>query len=1201
MVIQHTSPRALRSAVLCLAAAATLHGAEFAGARLGRQLRSPHTPFARPYVRGRVTALVVAPTWTQRETVELAQRLSLDYTPLMTAGYADFGPYDGKGEKGYAATAPEEFRAAVDRVLNPDRAYETIIIGKMKWYACPAPVTEELLRRVRAGTGLVYVGPWGRLPDDLEGAVSADHDGVARVRRGLPSFAHAPRLDTGTDAPQVLTGTLGKGRVVVVDYGEDDQTVEPRQWGLMLECLTPFASDDPLYYDYWHSLLARAALWTAKLTFTVRITGLPEAGIVAAQEQTDGTTLRLTLKGDLPRHQPCFVHWVIRDRRGIVEHMQTAPCSAAPFKLALPFLKAGEKVLDVWLRDGHAQVLDWASTSVSVRAAAGINALVLNRDILRPDDALAGSVRLTAALGAGDRVRLEVRDTLRRLVAATEAKPAGNRECSFSLSVPHPLTRAYTALAQLVRGDRVIDEAAQRFFINTTDFSEIVRDFTFHIWDGPRPQCRSTRTWLTEFARLGIDTVYVAPALFTKPEVSAQVARMLAEADLMAAPYATRIMLASSRYLHTKPVEGPDGPELNRTQRLLAKTLDELRTLGNVRRLEELATAYGPLGPAYYSLGDENALCLPPYRDVCFSAEVRQSFQEYLQTLYPDLAALNAEWGTDFESWDAVKAIALKDAAAKDQIPRWIDHRMHMDRLFTQLHARCTQTIRDIDPVAKVGIEGIVYPSSSFTGFNLYEMLPTMEFFSPYNHLPEIHAFGFLPGESMRGTWFGSYQGATEAQVRYLPWHMLFEGANSISWWHSRLGGSAGLGGLAGFCPDLGPQPLLAHAAEEVLEIKAGIGKLLLAGERVVPPIAVYYSNACLHASTARPVETTWEHSLIDIHYVLRDAGFEYGFLAPPHLLSRQLRNAKVLILPYSQAIADAEVKLIAEFVQNGGLLVADFAPATMTGHGKARGGSALQEVFGKFERLHVQRLGKGHAVYLADYVKGYHTRRKKGLARGVCDGVVRLLRDLAGLQPFARVTDPAGNTRQDIEISQFRHGDARYLALLRVLSGSSKGQAQAAGPEGEIAGGSSGGGPDVAIALPTPAHVYAVRTGEYLGRTAKIATRFAPAEARLYALLPARVEALQMVVARETYRPGESVVLTGSLAPNALATCGAVVRIEALHNGVPLPHYTAKVEFRGKFTHTIPLALNEAPGTYTVRATDVASSKCGQATFEVR
>ena len=64
-------------------AAAADFGPDQPYGKLSSALVTPHIPFANPYYRGKVKVLVIAPTWTQRETVELAQRLELDYTPLM--------------------------------------------------------------------------------------------------------------------------------------------------------------------------------------------------------------------------------------------------------------------------------------------------------------------------------------------------------------------------------------------------------------------------------------------------------------------------------------------------------------------------------------------------------------------------------------------------------------------------------------------------------------------------------------------------------------------------------------------------------------------------------------------------------------------------------------------------------------------------------------------------------------------------------------------------------------------------------------------------------------------------------------------------------------------------------------------------------------------------------------------------------------
>lgn len=1176
-------PCAVLNAACAIFAALSPAGEPKFDTRLSRQVVTPHTPFAKPYARGAIRALVIAPKRTQRETVELAQRLSLDYAPLMTKTFDDFGPYEkGDERKSYQAFPAKEFRAHVDERLSEGEQYDLIIVGKMKWDAIPEAVRRWMRRRVDSGAGLLYVGPWGKLDEWLNTSLREDGGSLAR---GLPALDKLPRFKTGIDTPVLRVGAFGRGRLVTIDYGENEKTVHRTKWRRMMECLTPYRSDDPLYYDYWHSLLARAAIWAARWEPDIVFEGSAEPVKMAPER----TAIRLRVRGTQRRGENHFLHWTVRGRRGQTECTGVEMWAGGVPSVALPCLKAGEKILDLWLRDRQARVVDWASMALVVQSDLRITEVALDGDVVQKGETLRGTITLSQVLGKGQTVRLDAFDGHSRLVASEEARATGDQECRFALGVEHPLASAYTLRVQLVVGDRTVDEVTREFYINTTDFSELTRYFSFHMWHACLPDTQTGRAWLDEMARCGVDVLYLTEALWEDTETSEKIARLVAQAGLKAAPYACRLFLASHQHGHLKPVERAGGPAIPARRNRLAKSLDELRNDGGMKHLQDLARTYGPLGPVYYSLGDENCLSSPPYIDICFSDQVRASFQKYLKAQYPSLDALNQEWSTDFRDWREVKAITLKDAGKGGKYPQWIDHRRHMDKLFTQLHAVCVEAIREIDPAAKVGIEGLVYPTCSFTGFNLCELGPLCHFYSPYNHIPEIHTWSFLPRESMRGTFFGNYRGSGEGLTRYMPWHMLFEGANSIIWWPSNLG----------FRPDLLPGLLLRQACEEIGEIKSGIGKLLITAERETHPIAVHYSNSCLHASTVRSVETRWENSLQDFHHVLRDAGYEYRFLSPRDVLAGELAKHRVLILPYAQAISPEEVKAIDSFVKaGGGILIADFAPGIMDEHGKVLGRSSLLDVFGKFERLHIQSYGQGKAVCFADYVKGYSTRRKKGSCPGVCDGLIRLLTQLAGVRPSAAVRDTEANTRQDIEVSQFRSGDASFLALLRVFAGeASKG----AGAEGQMAHGMKGSASDsVVIALPKASHVYEVRSHAYVGHQAEIETSFAPGEPKVYALLPTRIDGIRVHLSKGQYRSGQVVTVNGALTPEKLANCGAVARLQVSRGKEVLAHYTANIAFRGGFSHAIPLALNEHEGEYRVTVQDVVSGRTASVAFSV-
>jgi len=1158
--------------------------------RLSRDPVTPHVPFAHPHVGGTVRALVIAPAGAQRETVELAQRLSLAYTPLFAERYDKLGPYDDATKGSHPTQFAKRYRADVDLKLRYTAHYDLIVLGKMKWDALPEPVRQDLLARVRAGTGLLYVGPWGALDKDLHTALRPD----TTLVRGLPPLDGAARFLRGKAPVGVRRGTLGRGRVVVVDYGENAKTLQTNHWNGMLECLTPFRSNDPLYYDYWFSLLARAALWATDRAPACTLGGMPTGTLTIAQAKLPGEPIRLTLGGDA--RAGALVHWTVRDRGGRVVHTHAQAVDGNTLAIRLPYLAGGDKIVDVWLRDSQARVVDWASIGVHVTPPVGVTHIKLDTDAVKPGQSLAGTVVLSGPLGAGRSVRVRAEDTLGRVLAAGAVGSDGR----FSLAVAHPITCAGRLVAQVVQGERVVHQHDRVFYINRDDFDARTQDFTFHIWDGPVPHSRSCETWLDQFRTCEIDTVYAAGALFQDRDTNRQVARLLARADLRGAPYATRLFLASRHppYKHLHPIDTPDGPCV-RGFNQLAKSADEILAAGGHGDLVNVAHAYGPLGAAYYSLGDENCLT-SGHIDICFSQGVRASFQRYLKGMYPSLAALNREWGSDFKAWGDVKAITFINAAKQKRYAQWLDHRMHMDRLFTKLHTACIEIIRRTDPDAKVGLEGPVYPTKSFTGYNLYEMLPQFRYFVPYNHLPETHAFTFLPPRSLRGTWFGNYEGDPLEMNLYMPWHGLFKGANCMMWFYSGAGGIGRLPGNAGLAPDLGPQPLLERVAREIREIKSGVGKLLITAERSVHPIGVYLSNACLHASTVRPVETTWENSLKDFHYALRDGAYQYRFVAPPHVLAGELRKLKVLILPYSQALSAAEVAKIKAFVTGGGLLIADFSPGIMTEHGRRLPTSTLADVFGQFKRMHIQRIGKGRAVYLADYVKGYHTRRRKGLGRGSSDGLARLVSQLGGVSPFATVTDPDGKTRQDVEVAGFAGGDATFLTLLRVFAAGSA-STVAKGAEGETAATVKGSAsPVVHVKLPRTAHVYEVRSHAYLGWLGALKRPFANGEPRIFALLPDRVRGLSLRVAKPTYRRGDVVSAMGTLQPDSLRGCATVVRLEVSRAGRVLDHYIANVPLKGRFSHTLPLALNEEPGTYTLRAEEIISGVRAETQFKV-
>jgi len=1172
-------------------------GSEFPGwqpyDKISGELITPHIPFANPYCKGKLKTLVIAPTWTQRETVELAQRLSIDYTPLMTESYEFFGPYPGSGERSYYLTiSKEEFEKLVDTRLGDSAVYDLIVIGKIPWKVFPEKIKKQIISKVESGAGLLYINP-SDLSSEMQGVLKED----VSVSSDITSVVPLKKIPLLSDI-SILSGELGKGRILTITYNSDKTSKTNGK----VESLTPFGGDDPLYYDYYYSLVARGCLWAGKREPGVSFKNLPSDSPVFLRDKLTKTNISFTIEGKTSDINSVDIF--IRDRKNSVEYEKNIPYRKSDISFSLPYLKSGEKMLDVMLKNSKGEVINWVSRNFSIASPLDIERIETEKEIYKKGEEIKGKVFLTDAIPDGAKLSISVRDGFNRKVG--EYKTDGKeKEIGFSLNVKNPLTYAYTLTARIDDNSGVISEKDKKVYINITDFSRIVKDYSFIIWGDAFDNSRSIKTYLNQFYSSGIDIVYPSSTIWNKYEKTREIGLRIADANLMTAPHSVRLFFVSDQYAHLKPIEGKDGLEIQNCP--LSLPSEKVKSNSIITHLRDnVAAALGPIGATYYSLGDENALSFP-YYDVCFCPNCQEGFRNYVKGIYKTIDALNASWNTDYKGWSEVKGITLKDAYKQKRYPQWLDFRMFMDNAFSDFHITCAEAIKERDPDAKVGLEGPVYPARSGSGFNWYRMLPHMNFFGPYRNPIELHAaLSFMPEDKLITAWFGSYQGETyEQYMRFFPWAILFEGMNAAAWWPSGVGGSSGLGGAAAYTPDLVPLEHFNWAVEEIKEIKSGIGKLLISSKRKLHPIGIYYSNACLHASTIRPEETTWESSLLDFHYILRDCRYDYKYISPDDVLGGKLSELSVLILPYAQAISPAEAEKIKNFVREGGLLMADFVPGIMDEHGKKLEKSLLSSIFGETfpSEVDVRSYGKGKAVYLGNYVKGYSEKRKRGEGKGICAGMVRFLTDLPTkkITPFADVTDSNGEIRQDVEVSLFENGQAKYLTLIRSIT--SGPAVKAAGAE---AGGVSGAVATdatsvVNVQIPETSFVYDVRNKKFIGKTDRFTTNLLPSQANVFALLPAKPENMNLQLEQREYKKGDIVRFNVAL-PGEFKDAGMCIRIEVYGpDGKVIPYYTQKLmSNKGMVEGEIPLSLDETSGNYKVIATDVATSLVVSKTFNI-
>jgi hypothetical protein len=531
----------------------------------------------------------------------------------------------------------------------------------------------------------------------------------------------------------------------------------------------------------------------------------------------------------------------------------------------------------------------------------------------------------------------------------------------------------------------------------------------------------------------------------------------------------------------------------------------------------------------------------------------------------------------------------------------------------------------------------------------------------PLKILNVYGARSFAPPGAVRGWWCND---SDRDSAEYTAWYTLFQGFNSVWWWHvSNFGSSE-----SGLAPDYRPTPVFRRISDNVLEMQRGIADLLLRAERPTDGIAVHYSQANWHASTLagaignhinnlgsrladwNPPERQGHYAaaLLAWFTLLQDLGLQADMIARQQIEVGELATGRyrVLILPFVEALSDEEVAQIRQFVANGGYLIADYHVGLRDGHGKRRERGALDDLFG------VERTGdnllKGLSATitderfpgpLQDLIVDVDVRPTTAQAHGTAEGggPVLFTREEAGtgerhgvrslLLNFSLYAYPdhrresretlerelfANLLEQHLDLSQrIRRTDGWPVSateVVRFLDGSV--EYRAIVRDYRVLDRSP---QSVIIPFGRPGHLYDVRAQRYLGHADRIEATLEYGRPKVYACLPYRIDhcGFQPVSleGREcnslpTIKPGDTVRL--ALHVRSRDT-GQIRRhttlVEVLDpDGHAVEHYRRVVVLEeGRGEVFWRPALNDRPGEWTFRATETVSGARAVATVRVK
>ena len=432
--------------------------------------------------------------------------------------------------------------------------------------------------------------------------------------------------------------------------------------------------------------------------------------------------------------------------------------------------------------------------------------------------------------------------------------------------------------------------------------------------------------------------------------------------------------------------------------------------------------------PLYYSLGDETGIAdLSAFWDFDMSPGSLADMREWLRKEYGSLDAVNAEWGTHFARWDAVRPETTREAMRRsdDNFAAWGDFKAWMDVAFARALRMGTDAVHAADPLAFAAIEGA--QTFGWGGYDYTLLVNTVDVMESDE---QTLVRSLNPSVIILTTSFG----AEPADIHAI-WQALLLGGRGVILWDPD-------NSVVALDGTLRPR---GRTYRTVFRELHRIAPLLMASQPHADPVAILYSPASFRTQwmlDQKPKGDAWMSHMAEMELegnAVRSAMWGYArslahlglqpvFMSPAMLERGELldRGIRLLILPQSIALSRQEVRAIRAFALHGGTVIANTPPGLFDQHSRREPRPLLtrDEV----------------TIVAADDVAA--------LARAV-------------VSPMVGISAP----QADVSIRSYRRGDATIIAVQRDFSAAS-------------------GDETVVLTLPQPAEVYDLRDKQMLGRT---------------------------------------------------------------------------------------------------------------------
>ena len=634
--------------------------------------------------------------------------------------------------------------------------------------------------------------------------------------------------------------------------------------------------------------------------------------------------------------------------------------------------------------------------------------------------------------------------------------------------------------------------------------------------------------------------------------------------------------------------KNPDDKEAFKRQ----PSLSDPAWLATIReRLTSAARAHSPYGPIFYDLGDESGVAdLSAYWDFDFSDHSLAEMRRWLKERYGTLGALSSQWGRFFADWNLVVPETTDEAMKRTDgnFSSWADHKEWMDISFARSLRMGVETIQAVDPAAFVGIAGAQMPG--WGGYDYWKLTRSMNFFEPYNIGNNIEIIRSLnPSIPVVTTAFA--RGPWE---KHRVWYELLHGGDGLIIWDD---------GNEYLAKDGSVAPRATETAPYFGELRSGVAAAVMNSERLADPVAIHYSQASMRTAWMlqhQPAGRAWAKrsastERLDSDFLrlreswcrlLEDLGLQYRFVAYEQVEQGELLKGgyRVLILPDSVSMSEAEAQAIRNFIAQGGVALTTAEPGTYDEHSRRLERSRLADLAGH----------PGHVRLKAD-VLNYHQQRLRGKEEATKRQVAALV-EQSGVRPQIRVLDEAGSHPTGVEVHLFRNGHVQLVGLLS----NPQLRVDELGPPDFKSNERFEKPRNVRIALPAERTVVNVRSGKVLGVKRELAVTLDPYEPFLAALFPPAPDRLRLAAPRNLAR-GEIGEIGLSIEGGGQADRHIFRLSVRAPDGRLVAHYSGNLlARRGVTAHRLAVAHNDPPGRWRIEATDVLSGQQAGSEIEV-